>query len=255
MKRFPSLSVIAILLIFFAGCTKTGPQGPAGPALTGALFGFVSLDDQYGARVSHGLASTTVTLSSATTSPVTVSTDSTGKYTFPNLATGQYTISYSNPGYGSINNVPFGFLGGGNIDRDARLSAIPNFGDSTFNVVDSAGYLVLSGTLSGTDTKRRTVAVFVGSAGTVSATPANYSTFYNTLTNNSNNTINNFVLKIAVSDLNDAGFTSGSVVYLAVYGAAANFSSTSDYEDYSSTGRLYYTALSENPYVASIMLP
>ncbi|MDB5281549.1 MAG: hypothetical protein JWO06_624 [Bacteroidota bacterium] len=243
------------LTILVQSCKKeTGPQGPAGPALTGTLFGFVELYDQYGAKVIAGQNATTVTVTNASGASTSTTTDSMGKYTFSNLSTGQYTFSASNPGYGSITGAAQGFLGGGNIDRDAKLSAIPTFTDSTLTITDSTstGYIVLSGTLSGVETRRRTVAVFAGS-GSVSSTPGTYKLTYNLLTNNANNTVNNFVLKIPVQDLYDQGYTTGATINFAVYGAAANFASSSSSEDFAN-GQFYYNALSPTAFTGSVIL-
>lgn len=256
MKSFSKIGMIGFLLslFFVEGCKKeTGPQGPAGPALTGTLYGFVTLEDQYGAKVLSGLNATTVTLTIPSTSAATTATtDSTGKFTFSNVSTGQYQLSFSNTGYGSIINSPLGFLGGGNIDHDVKLSAIPNFTIPAINVSDSAGVVTVTGTFSNTPVRKQTIAVFVGSSSSVSSAPANYLSFYSVIANNN---LTTFTVKIQVSDLNDLGFTSGATVYLAAYGAATNFASTSEYEDLQNTGRLNFSSLSATAATGSVVLP
>lgn len=255
MKSLSKILLTAALFVLFItqGCKKeAGPQGPAGPALTGSLYGFVTLEDQYGAKVISGINATTVTLTYAPTNvTMTTTTDSTGKYTFNNLSTGQYQLNFSHAGYGSIGNTPLGFLGGGAIDHDVKLSAIPSFYVTNLTISDSIGVVTVSGNFDTTDVRKRTVAVFVGGSSAVSPSPANYLSYYSVTANNN---LTSFTLKINASDLNDLGFTSGSTVYFAVYGAATNFASTSDYEDYLNTGRLSFSSLSTNAATTSIVL-
>jgi hypothetical protein len=253
MKRISPLAVIALaaLLFFTQGCSKTTPATTA--PVTGNLFGFVSLYDQYGGKITSGSTATTVTLTTPSNTTLTTSPDSTGRYTFNNIAQGQYLITYTNPGYGSIVNAELGFLGEGNIDHDVKLSAVPNFNDSILlSPVDTLNTLVINGTFSGTDTRKRTYVIFVGTTSAVSSTPANYLSYY---TGTANNNLTTFTQKIQISDLNDLGFTSGATVYLAVYGAAADFATTSDVEDYAHTGRLSFNAISASAATTSIVLP
>jgi len=237
MKLIP---VLAVVLLFFAGCNKES-------SASGNIYGFISLDDQYGSPVTTGLSGATVTLNGKTTT-----TNSSGMYTFNNQTAGEYTISVTQSGYGAINGATFQFTGGGNLDHDGKLSAIPNFNDSLLAVTGDADTITLSGTLSGNETRRTTVAVFVGNSSSTSSTPANYLRDYIVTTNN--NSFNTFTLNIPVSDLTDLGFTAGQTVYFAVYGAATNFASTSDYEDLT-TGREWYTALSTTPFTATSIMP
>jgi hypothetical protein len=245
-----SLAVLIALTLLTSGCKKD--TSATTTVLSGNLYGFVTLTDQYGAKILSGVNATTVTLTSVSNQTLTATTDSTGKYAFNNIAQGQYILNYSHPGYGSISNAPLGFLGGGNIDHDVKLSAIPNFYDSVISTpVDTLNNIVLNGTFSGTDTHRRTYVVFVGSSPAVSSAPANYLTYY---TGTANNNLTTFTQKITVSDLNDLGFNSGSSVYFAVYGASTDFASASEVEDYT-TGRLNFAAVSSNPTTTSIVLP
>ena len=247
MKRIYQLLLVAAVALLFStiGCKKTSNL------LSGNLYGFVSLYDQYGSKVYSGINSTSVTLVSTSGNILNNTTDNTGKYTYSNITEGQYLLSYTNQGYGSILNAPLGFLGGGNIDHDVKLSAIPNFFDTLLSAVDTLNTIVLNGTFSGSDTRKRTYVVFVGSTPAVSSAPANYLTYY---TGTANNNLTTFTQKIPVSDLNDAGFVSGATVYFSVYGAAADFATASDYEDYT-TGRLNFSAVSTAAKTISIVLP
>lgn len=253
MKKTYQLPVAILIALMFLtpGCKKE--TSTTTTLLSGNLFGFVTLYDQYGGKVLSGVAPTNVSLVAANNNQtLNTVTDSTGKYTYNSIAEGQYLLSYTNTGFGTILNAPLGFLGGGNIDHDVKLSAIPNFYDSLLSTpVDTLNNIVLNGTFSGTDTRKRTYVIFIGSSPSVSSAPANYLTYY---TGTANNNLTTFTQKIALSDLTDLGFTAGSTVYFAVYGAAADFASTSDVEDYT-TGRLNFTAISSNPATTSIVLP
>jgi hypothetical protein len=245
-----SIAVLTAFILITSGCKKDTSTSTT--VLAGNLYGFVTLTDQYGAKVLSGVNATTATLTSASNQTSTASTDSTGKYVFNNVTQGQYLLNYSHPGYGSITNAPLGFLGGGNIDHDVKLSAIPNFYVASLSSPsDTLSNIVLNGTFSGTDTHKRTYVVFVGSSPAVSSSPANYLAYY---TGVANNNLTTFTQKIAVSDLNDLGFNSGSSVYFAVYGASTDFATASVVEDYT-TGRLNFNAVSSNPVTTSIVLP
>jgi hypothetical protein len=253
MKKTSTLAALILIatLFFSPGCKK---ETSTSTQVTGNLFGFVTLYDQYGGRVTSGFSSIAVTLTpqSGGTTLNTVP-DSLGRYTYNNINQGQYLISFSCPGYGTISNSEFGFLGEGNIDHDVKLSAIPNFYDSILNTpVDTLNQLVLNGTFSGSDTHKRTFALFVGASPAVSSAPANYLQYYE---GTANTTLTTFTQKINISDLNDMGFTSGSTVYFACYGGATDFNSSSDVEDYANTGRLSFTALSTNAATTSFVLP
>ncbi len=253
MKKISSLPLVVLILALFleSGCKKQPTA--TNTQVTGNLYGYVTLYDQYGGKIFSGLNAVTVTLNTSSGSVSNATTDSTGKYGFNGIAQGQYTIGYTCPGFGSLLNSALGFLGEGNIDHDAKLSAIPNFFDSILAPpTDTLGNVVLQGTFSGSDTRKRTYVVFVGSSPSVSSLPANYLIYYS---GTANNNLTTFTVKIPVSDLNDAGFTSGSTVYFAAYGAAASFASTSDVEDLANTGRLSFSAISANAATTSFVMP
>ena len=253
MKKVSSLSLFALIfaLLLESGCSKQPTV--TNTQVTGNLYGYVTLYDQYGGKLFSGLNAVAVTLNTSSGSVLNATTDSTGKYGFNAINQGQYTIGYTCPGYGSILNSALGFLGEGNIDHDAKLSAIPNFFDSILATpTDTLGNVVLQGTFSGSDTRKRTYVVFIGSSPSVSSLPSNYLIYYS---GTANNNLSTFTVKIPVSDLNDAGFTSGSTVYFAAYGAAANFASTSEVEDLANTGRLSFNAISANAATTSFVMP
>ena len=267
MKKFyPKLCLFAIALIALSlsSCKKEGLIGPqgsqgvpgvtgsTGPNLSGNITGFVWLYDQYGTRIFTNLNKVSVSIDNTT---ISVKTDSTGKYTFNSLTTGIYTITSSDSLYGMEKAPQQQFVGGGNINKDFKLSQIPIFTLATCVAIDTVpggvNYVKVRGTVTATDTKSREFVAFVSSSTSVSSAPANYLLIYNA-TIKANAT--GFSVSIPATDLYGAGFTSGSSVYFAVYPAAANFNTSSFWEDYT-TGRNYYTAIGSTPIFCSALVP
>lgn len=255
MKKIFTLSFIAILSItlFIQSCKKeagpAGPQGPAGPILTGNLFGFVDLLDQYGTKIITHNDSVLVSLDGT---GKTCLTDVNGKYHFDSLTTGIYNLTFSKTGYGTMRLLTQQFTGGGDVDRDTKMSAIPTFSISTLTVTVDSANVNLTGTLSTIDTRIRTSALFLGGTSAVSSDPVNYLLSYSKATTNAN--LNGFTLKIPLTDLQNEGFGSGSTLYFSGYGAATSFTTSSAYEDFN-TGRAYLNALSSTSSTTSIVLP
>jgi hypothetical protein len=227
-----------------------GPAGPTGPSLTGNLSGHISCYDQYGVPVLINLSKIGMTDSLNATH--VIHPDSTGAYTFAGLTTGNYTFYIHANGYGSTEVENLQFVGGGTTIHDVKISQIPNFNiltfyDSIAPATDTAIYL--KGTIP-SDVQSRTVVVFVGNSN-VSSLPQNYLSYfyYNTST-----TGTTFSIKIPQTTLNNLGFTSGSTVYFIAYGAASNFTSSSEYEDLA-TGRTVFTALGTPSSVVSVPVP
>lgn len=255
MKKISILafSTIFTLLFFISGCKKesgpAGAQGPAGPVLTGNLFGFVDLLDQYGNKIITGNDNILVTLDGTSKTNLT---DANGKYHFDSLTTGVYNLTFSKTGFGNTRLLTQQFVGGGDVDRDIKMSIVPNFSVYVLTAVVDTANVTLTGTLSSSDTRIRTAALFLGATSAVSSNPANYLLSYTKQTNNAN--LNGFTVKIPLADLGNAGFVSGSTLYFSAYGAAAGYASSSAYEDLN-TGRSYFNALSAGASTTSIVLP
>jgi hypothetical protein len=247
---FAGLTIMATLMF---SCKKeiTGPQGNAGPSLTGNIAGFVLLYDQYGTRIYTNLNKITVSISNRTTIS---HADSTGKYLFSNLSTGIYNITASDSLYGAEVAPQFQFVGGGNLDRDFKLSQIPTFTLSSCTAIDtvssSINYIKVKGTLLA-DTKARTIAVFVGTSSSVSSAPANYILMYSKQVAANATSFN---IQIPATDLYNIGITSASTAYFAAYPAAVNFSTTSSYEDFA-TGRTFYNSVGTSPINCNAIVP
>jgi hypothetical protein len=247
MYSTPKLILPAIIIILLAqsGCKKESSTNS-----NNTVYGYVTLYDQYGGIILTNPTPTTLTLNGNTT----VTTDSMGKYTFSNLGAGEYTLSASNPGFGSINGATFQFTGGGSLDHDVKLSAIPNFTDSGLVVTtDSVTFITVTGHFTPGDLHRRTSVLFAGSSPNVTSAPASYLRVYSVTANAGN--FSEFTFTIAISDMLDAGFTAGGTIYFAAYGGATNFASSSEWEDVLNTGKIDYTALSLTPATTSFILP
>lgn len=240
------------IVTFSNSCTKkgdtgpagaTGATGPAGPSYTGSISGHVSLYDQYGSKVLTGLSTVQLSLNGGSA----VSPDGSGYYIYNNVTTGDYNIAASNTGYGATMLNNFQFLKD-TLNRDIKLSAIPNFsltlyaGHNTGSQNDS---LVITCT---PDTRPRSFIIFVNNSSAVSNTPANYLlAIAKAIPANSAKV----TVQVPAQDLYNAGFTSGSIAYYAVYSYVVN--DVSAYEDLA-TGKNVYNAVS-NPTTGSAATP
>ena len=231
-----------------ASCSKkgdTGPAGPAGPTYTGAISGHVTLYDQYGTKVLSGLNAVQLSLSGgATTNP-----DASGYYMYGGITTGVYNFSGQCSGYGATKINNFQFLAD-TLNRDIKLSAIPNFSPTAIATYPMAGAngdsLVLT---FNADNRIRSCMIFVNSNATVNGLPANYLIAY---TKSVPANATRVIFTVAKQDLTDAGIASGSTAFFAVYGSAVNDASA--YEDLA-TGKGVYTALSAAPVTGSAIVP
>ena len=254
MKRIcvPAFAIV-ISLFMLQSCKKeagpAGPQGPAGPILSGNLFGFVDLLDQYGNKIIVGNDGIQVTLDGTGKSTYT---NSNGKYQFDSLATGVYNLTFSKAGFGTMRLLTQQFIGGGDVDRDTKMSIVPAFSVSSLTATIDTANVTLTAPLSSTDTRLRTAVFFLGANSAVSSDPANYLLSYNKQTTNGN--LNTAIIKIPIAELQSAGFGSGSTLYFSAYGASASFASSSTYEDLNS-GRSYFNGLSSNASTVSIVMP
>jgi Carboxypeptidase regulatory-like domain len=89
-----------------------GCKGPAGPALSGTMQGFVYLHDEFGAPLASDSGITVTALPTASTS----TSNPDGRYSFTSLSTGVYSLQFIAPGFGSYVLANQQFLGGGTID-------------------------------------------------------------------------------------------------------------------------------------------
>jgi Carboxypeptidase regulatory-like domain len=236
-----SCVVVAGMIALVAQCTKQGPTGPAGPALSGTLSGFITLINENGQQpADRSGVSVTVDGSS-----LTATTDTAGMWAIPNLMTGIYSLTYTKTGYGMAKSQQVQFLGGGNRNiGDVNMCQPPSFVvDSLWTRMPKGGdsnsvYIGVQVSTNADGPYR--IAFFFGNTPDVSWMPASYRTV----------SIENVLLKqgldtasIRLQPINLAtdgfAFESGDTVYAAAYPATAG-TNNSAYTDLT-TGRTVYT--------------
>lgn len=248
---------IALGLLSAMSCTKkgdTGPAGangttgPAGPSYTGTISGHVMLFDQYGSRVTNNLSAAQVAIN-GNYMTATKSADTSGYYVFDSTKTGTYSLSAQIAGYGSANISSFQFLSG-NLNRDIKMSAIPDFAPNAFSVLTTVSGTGDSLVLAFTpDTRIRNCIVLLNKTAVVTGNPSDYLLAY---TKAIPANVLRAVIVIPKQDLTDVGLTSGSTIYLAAFGYPVNDASA--YEDVT-TGKIFYDALSTAPLTATAIVP
>ena len=248
------LSFLAIGI--FTSCNKEqGPQGPAGPALSGAFVGFVTLYDQYG----DVMANDSGVIVSVQGKNISATTNAQGRYLLPGLSTGVYNFTFSKSGYGSAQTVSQNYVGGDTqyLGTIKTMSQIPNFTITgiSLSAVTAKNPLnntiKISGTVNTTDVKDRKIIFFVNSQSNVSYLPANY-TYTTTATVLADSA--NFTLNIANLTLYQAGFASGTTIYVAGYASAYQNTSSEVFDI--NTGRIQYNAINTSgSSSSSIVMP
>jgi len=240
--------IAAGFIALTTSCSKngsTGPVGPAGPSYTGAISGHVDLYDQYGSRVLTGLNTAQLQLDGA----AAISPDASGYYYYGNIKTGVHNIAVSAAGYASTRTNNFQFLSD-TLNRDIKLSAIPNFSPASIVSYSTTGAQGDSVIINfAPDTRVREMILFVNTNSTVNGQPGNYLVVYpKAIAANATKA----TVLIPASDLYDAGITSGTTIYLAAYGYVVTDASA--YEDIPS-GKIVYNAVSASPVTATATTP
>lgn len=251
-KAILGIAVFGSILAVVTACSKPkdgamgpeGAQGPSGPLLQGNLQGFVQLFDQYGTRLYTKLDSANVSIDGTTNSSIT---DVNGKYSFSNLNTGTYNFSINGrTSFASSKLQGIEVTGNGTIDRDVKLSQIPNWTLNAITAIDTtiAGVhsLKVKITLPTADIKARELSLFVSASSGV--TSANYTWNYSIAVPANATTVSKVVAANSVF-LNGDNLPSGSTIYLAAYPASVGYTSNSTYIDYN-TGKAVYNALNIN---------
>ncbi len=248
------LSSIVFIAAAIIGCKgPDGPAGPAGPVLTGTLTGYVQLIQSDGTPPKNQ-SGVNVAL---TGTSISTTTDSTGKWTISNLQTGTYVIDYTKTGYGESRTTGRQFTGGGvSTAGTIVLSQPPNFTvsfDPSKTVTDSNSInfaLVTNGVAQLQECK---VLIVLGYNSDLSASdPTKYlaaSIWDFTADKATHGAI------IYKSDLEVAGFTSGSTINAIAYGLNYGFSNFfSSYYD-PATNKTVYTALGSPSQIIQVKVP
>jgi len=229
-----------------------GQPGPPGPSLTGSIVGFVNPIDEQGTAL---LPKSGVVVSVDGANPaITATTNADGRFELPSVRTGTYNLTYSRAGLATFRRIGVGHVGG---DQPTYLGPITISQTSTITVpafaaFNSFGNVAFNLTLvSPTPTTTFRYALLASATPMLTSSTAVVLTT-STAVANTNNTVHQTSISYSRTLLTNAGFASGTTVYLAATGSTS-FSST--YSD-PATGRLVYPALNQtiSP-VMSIVVP
>lgn len=240
VNRYSFAVLMALVLsAVLLGCETEGPQGPAGPVLTGDLIGFAVLTDLNGTQLTDR-SGVTVTAEGTNVSDVS---DSSGRWVLVNLPTGTYTIAYSKTGYGTRKLMGYQFVGGGEtLFGTTSLYQIPGFTVTGLSATPSGDNVSVSLTLAGVlPAASRIVRVFIGSSAAVSSDPKNYlSTFSMGIPSTSTTT----TIEVPSQPyFHSYGITTGQTAYLVAYVEGAGSGSYFDLE----TGRYWFSSINPIP--------
>jgi hypothetical protein len=225
----------------------TGPAGPTGPAvpvMTGNITGYVSVSDENGQTLPLAKGGVTVTIENS--SPLlTATTNSEGRFEFQNVRVGTYNLSFARTGLGTFRRFSIGHVGGDQPTftgtTGLSLNSATVVTSLNLGAVYSGQYASISmGVSNPTATNNFRTYIFASatSAGATATSGAmigspsvSYGASYNTGTISTN---------ITKATLNNAGFASGTQVYLVAYGGPYAFFPS--YVD-PATGKSVYTSL------------
>jgi Carboxypeptidase regulatory-like domain len=243
--------------ILLTGCKgkdgDPGPTGAAGQGLTGSIAGFVSPTDENGGL----LAKNGVIVSIDGANPaISATTNADGKYEFTNVRAGTYNLTYTRTGLATFHRYGLGHIGGDQPTYLGTLSmsqvssmTVPSF-TATSNPSSASVSLSLN-VASPTPTSTFRYALFASASPTVNPATATL-LFTSTGTGTTTSTFYSFSTIVSRASLNNAGFATGTTVYLAAFGSTAVLAGYSD----PATGRVTYPAL--NPTgssVAAVVVP
>jgi len=202
------IASLAGLSLFLFGCK--GDVGPAGPSLSGALTGNVTLYTENGSReYDHSGVSVWIEGSADTTL-----TDSHGRWRIGGVRTGIYTVMMRKTGYGYTKIPSAQFVGGGDLYLGVKaLVADPQYTTPIISIgYDTQARMNVSGAGPGAPPGRNAL-VFLGHQ---SVDPLDPSTYVDTLLAAFNN---NGIFNSAVVPLHDPrwNFSTGDTVFVHVY--------------------------------------
>ncbi|MFC7666168.1 carboxypeptidase-like regulatory domain-containing protein [Hymenobacter humi] len=254
MKRSLLFLSAICMGVVLDGCKgKDGDPGPAASAVTGNINGFVNAVDQNGTALNK--SGITVSLEGANTA-ITTSTNADGKYEFPNVKAGTYNLSYTRTGLAPFRRFGVGHVGG---DQPTYLGTLTQSQVSTLTVPSLQAFSSPStssvtfdlNVSSPAPTTTFRYAMFASATPNVSPTSATL-VFTGSAFVTSPTTFYSFSTSVARTTLTNAGFASGSTVYMAAFGSSAFLASYSD----PATGKFVYPSI--NPAaspVVSIVMP
>jgi hypothetical protein len=255
------LLLLPLCAVVWVGCTGvdgapgqpglTGPIGPPGPALAAKIIGYVQAVDgpDYPSPNSSRNDSVIVVLEGTTLRAVS---DVNGRWEIDSAKTGTYVISFSKPGYGTVKLNSVQVVGGGTLFLDPGVvdivvTRIAPYVLMTVELHADTANVTLSGTVSDTTGHLDNVIAFFGKSDSSSASSLTADLQQEFLTVAGTDS---FFTQIPKSAFAAAGFSTGSTVFVTVYG----FNPCMQYTDIAS-GRQVVPTLSVPPQKTSLVLP
>lgn len=252
------LSVTVLVTALLSGCKgKDGNPGPAGangtstPILTGNIIGFVSPLDENGQVLSK--AGVLVTL--ANVSPqLTQTTDANGRYEFTNVRSGTYNLVFSRIDLGTYKVFGFSHTGGDQPSVVPGIyygGSIPLIGFSSVNILsltaglpvynpNGAVYVPIQAAFGAGSNYAQSYVLYAGTGPGVNSStgtllqPSSFSGGSSYLVN----------VRLSKVQLNAAGFSTGTRIYLVAHALSSYYFSYS-YTD-AATGRTVFPAMNPN---------
>lgn len=225
--------------VLFSFCKKQegpqGPQGSAGPSLSGTLVGYVDVYDSYGALQKSDSVTINVTGKS-----ISAPTDTMGKFVISNLTTGTYELVISKPTYQDTKIPSLNFVGGGTqyLTNRIGITQTPAFTLSNLSFSNIFGTISYTVTASTSDSKARKAIIFLSKNSNVSNNPSSYAS---TIIANIGAGSTNAIGTISSSNMTQWGFNSGDVIYAIAY-PISNANNASIYFD-TNSGKIAYNNL------------
>ncbi|MBS1647673.1 MAG: hypothetical protein JST67_10070, partial [Bacteroidetes bacterium] len=177
-------------------------------------------------------------------------------YKFTNLSAGTYSFVVTKPGYGYVNKYSFQLVGGGTLYQNFGLAQLISNNVATAQAVTDASGIQINGTLSSPALGQPSfvsvdVVAFASSAPSVSAEAGHFTISSSISALNGGVTSFSLPNMFIKSQLNNAGFASGSTVYIAVY--LTNPYTVAFFNPV--VNQTIFTTLSSTPVIVSAIVP
>jgi len=214
-----------------------GPTGPSGQNLTGSITGLVNSADENGTQLSK--AGVLVTLDGVTPA-VTATSDVDGRFTLTNVRNGTYNLTFSRAGYATFRRLAVSHVGGDqptflgtSILSQLSTPVITTFTNGAPSTAQVNVNLIIN---SPTPTNTFRAAFFASTSPNPTLANGIYVTAVAFGTGGAPTTSYPTSFPISRTSFINAGFASGTTVYVAAFGSTNFFASYIDV----ATGRVVY---------------
>ena len=219
--------------VLLTGCKgKDGDPGPAGAAgqnLAGNITGFVNSVDESGQQLTKAGVLVTV---DGSTPAITATSDADGRFTLNNVRNGTYNLTFTRAGYSTFRRIGVGHVGGdqatflGTITLSQVSSqTISSLTSGTFSTTSVNVNLTIN---SPTPTTLFRAAFFASTSPNPTSATGTLITSVSFGTGGGPVTSYQTMFGINRFSFNNAGFASGTTVYLAAFGSTSFFASYID---------------------------